>query len=169
MRVVTLGVKRLMGVVALLGLLLGSAAVRPVAAHTELVEAAPAPGAELSESPAEVRLTFSEPLDASSRVEVLSDSFALVDGQTLQFDPAAPLEIAAHLPPLPAGTYTVQWTAVSTDEHTLTGTYSFSVAPAKSLLSGRGVWLLAVGGLVLLALIVWLWLRGMERRRPDGR
>jgi len=152
-------VKWLKGAAGLLCLLMWGAIVGPVAAHTELVAAAPAPGAELRESPAEVRLTFSAPLDASSRVELLNESFALVDGQTLHFDPVAPLEMAAQLPPLPAGTYTVQWVAVSTDEHTLTGTYSFSVAPAESPLAGRGGWLLAVGGLLLLALIAWLLLR----------
>jgi methionine-rich copper-binding protein CopC len=145
------------------------AAARPVAAHTELVEARPAPGAQLRQSPAEVRLTFNEPLAAGSRVELLTDSFEPVAGQTLQFDPAAPQEIAAQLPPLPAGTYTVQWMAVSTDEHTLTGTYSFSVAPAASLLPGRVGWWIAVGGLILLALVIWLLLRGMDRRRPGGR
>lgn len=165
----TLGVGWWKGVVVLLVWVVWGMVAGPAAAHTELVEAAPAPGAALRRSPAEVRLTFSEPLDASSRVELLNDSFELVAGQTRQFDPAAPLEMAAQLPPLPAGTYTVQWVAVSTDEHTLTGTYSFSVAPAESLLAGRGVWLAALGGLILLALIAWLFLRGMDRRRPGGR
>ena len=59
----------------LLCLLILSAAAHPAAAHTELVNADPAPGAQLAESPTEIRLTFSEPAGAASQIVLLADGF----------------------------------------------------------------------------------------------
>ncbi len=101
-------------------------------AHSELVAAEPAPGAQLAQSPAEIRLTFSEPVAASSQIVVMGENFQQVEGLVPQFNPEQPQVVYTPLPPLPEGIYTVQWVAVSNDGHEISGSYSFSVTPAAS-------------------------------------
>lgn len=107
-------------------LVLALVAVGPAAAHAELVSASPAPGAQLAESPAEIRLTFSEPVASSSAILLLAADFQPIE-VVAQFDASRPQEIYAPLPELAPGVYTVQWTAASNDGHEIGGTYSFSV------------------------------------------
>jgi methionine-rich copper-binding protein CopC len=148
--------------------LLLALAVLPAAAHSELVKSEPAPGAQLAESPAEIRLTFNEPVAATSRIVLLAGEFQPVEGLVAQFNAARPQELYTPLPDLEPGTYTVQWTAASEDGHEVSGSYSFSVAPdsaasttetAGSAAPGRPSWwigaLLAVAvGLPLVLLAV---------------
>ncbi len=101
-------------------------------AHSELVAAEPAPGAQLAESPAEIRLTFSEPVAASSQIVVMGENFQQVEGLVPQFNPEQPQVVYTPLPPLAEGVYTVQWTAASDDGHEISGSYSFSVTSAAS-------------------------------------
>jgi methionine-rich copper-binding protein CopC len=102
-------------------------AVDGVAAHAELVVAEPEPGAQLTDAPVEIRLTFSEPVAARSNIVVLGDGFAPVEGLIPQFSPDRPEQVYVPLPSLEPGTYTVQWTAVSSDGHEISGSYSFSI------------------------------------------
>lgn len=144
----------------------------PASAHAELIAADPEPGAQLADSPQAIRLTFSEPIAARSRILLFDESFQPVEDLTAQFDQANPAEVYAPLPELEPGTYTVQWSAVAEDGHELEGAYSFSVglitpAPAVPVEaaqeSGGGVawWLIG-----LLALAVGLsFLFAMLRRR----
>lgn len=97
------------------------------AAHSDLVAAEPAPGAQLAESPAEIRLTFNEPVAAASRIVLLAENFEPVDGLVPQFNPAQPEQVYTPLPQLAPGVYTVQWVAASSDGHEVSGSYSFSV------------------------------------------
>lgn len=101
-------------------------------AHSELVAAEPAPGAQLTASPAEIRLTFSEPVAASSRIVVMGENFQQVEGLVPQFNPEEPQVVYTPLPTLTEGVYTVQWTAASDDGHEISGSYSFSVMSAAS-------------------------------------
>lgn len=101
--------------------------VGSVAAHAELLSANPAPGAQLAESPAEIRLTFSEPVAGTSSIVLLTADFQAVEGLVGQFSADRPQEIYTPLPELAPGVYTVQWTAASDDGHEISGTYSFSV------------------------------------------
>jgi copper transport protein len=103
-------------------------------AHAELVEAEPAPGAQLAAPPAEIRLTFSEPIEGKSNVIVLGEGFAPVDGIQPQLDTVRPQQLYASLPPLEPGTYTVQWSAVSEDGHEISGSYSFSIGRVSETL-----------------------------------
>ena len=100
---------------------------RPALAHSDLVAAEPEPGAQLAASPAEIRLTFSEPVADGSRIVVLGENFEQVEGLVPQFNPEAPEQVYTPLPPLAPGVYTVQWAATSDDGHEVNGTYSFSV------------------------------------------
>lgn len=100
---------------------------RPASAHSDLVQAEPPPGAQLAESPSEIRLTFSEPVAADSRIDLLTDEFQRIEGLVPQFNPAQPEQVYSPVPPLEPGVYTVQWAAVSDDGHEISGSYSFSV------------------------------------------
>lgn len=150
------------------------------AAHAELVSASPAPGAQLAGSPAEIRLTFSEPVASSSSIVLLTADFQPVEGLVGQFAADRPQEIYAPLSELAPGVYTVQWTAASDDGHEISGTYSFSVglvtpgaatdaAPTAAVAlteqagsSGVGWWL---GGLLAVAVGAPLLIVALRRAR----
>lgn len=102
----------------------------PVFAHTELVSAEPAPGAQLAESPAEIRLIFSEPVAESSQIVLLTEDFQAVEGLVTQFNPAVPEQVYTPVPALEPGVYSVQWSAASVDGHEIKGSYTFSVGQA---------------------------------------
>ena len=104
----------------------------PAWAHNALVEAQPAKSATLKKSPAAVKLRFLQNLDPDLTTIVVSDaartampaSKPTVDGKT------GSLALTA---PLPNGTYTVAYQVVSTDGHTVKGSYPFTVAdPAET-------------------------------------
>lgn len=115
---------------ALASLVLGLAGVgwsaSPVAAHATLASVDPADGARLDESPAVVRLTFSEPVSADlGGVRVLAadgrpvqDGAARVDGATVEVD------LSADLPP---GTYVISYRVLSSDGHPVRGGSVFAV------------------------------------------
>ncbi len=160
-------------------LALALVAVGPAAAHAELVSASPAPGAQLAQSPAEIRLTFNEPVATTSAIVLLAEGFQPVEGLVGQFSADRPQEIFVPLPELAAGVYTVQWTAASGDGHEISGTYSFSVglvtpgaatvAPTATVAqteqdrgSGVGWWL---GGLLAVAVGAPLLIVALRRAR----
>lgn len=168
-----------------LALLLALAAVillsSRVSAHSELVAAEPAPGAQLAQSPAEIRLTFSEPVAASSQIVVMGENFQQVEGLVPQFNPAEPGQLYTPLPTLTPGVYTVQWVSASADGHEISGSYSFSVglvtpgAPgdesggegAEQTVSRTGVgvsrWVLVLAALAVLVPIALVALRRGKR------
>jgi methionine-rich copper-binding protein CopC len=127
-------------------------------AHAQLLQASPAPGAQLVDSPAEIRLTFSEPLLAGSRITVYGQNFS----PTIELAPEiAGAELFAAVPPLEPGDYTVQWTAVSQDGHPLSGSYTFTLIPANGSWDIFPLWLLAL--LILLPPIALLWRRKYKK------
>ena len=112
---------------------MGLLPVRLVMAHAELVSADPAPGATLEAAPAEIRLTFSEPLEAGSTVILFGEEFQAVSGVSFMVDPGAPEQLVAFPPVLAPGIYTVQWKAATKDAHEVSGSYSFSVATTNDI------------------------------------
>jgi copper resistance protein C len=98
----------------------------PIAhAHASLSHASPSSGSALSAAPQEVTLTFTDTLEAAfskltvtdaSGVEV-SQGKGQVNGNVMR----------VRLKPLSAGTYKVNWRAVSTDTHRTEGNFTFSV------------------------------------------
>lgn len=164
-------------VVTVLALLFVLATAAIVAAHAELVDAQPAPGATLPEAPTEIRLTFSEPVGAQSEILLFGHDFQAVDGVVAQVDPAHPEEIVATLPALAEDTYTVQWSATSDDGHEISGSYSFTVGgeaaasgdvagethSQDAASAGSTAWSMAALGLVggaLLLILVQRFLQG---------
>lgn len=117
---------------AALGLALAIAA--PALAHPKVTAASPAAGATVA-SPAEISLTMSEPLVAK-----LSGATLVMTGMPGMADhPPMPMAVRASVSPdgktlllkpakkLAAGTYKVEWYAVSGDTHRVTGVHEFSV------------------------------------------
>lgn len=105
-------------------------------AHSQLLSSTPGSGEILPESPPELRLVFSEPLDPRySSVDVLNSAGqAIVDHGGVP-DPADAAVLIVPLPVLGGGAYTVNWRTLSAaDGHTSGGFITFgvgSVNPAR--------------------------------------
>lgn len=121
-------------------LLLGSG---PAFAHAVLVEAAPEDGQRLSAAPAEVRLTFNEPISPVS-VRVLDAAGTVVAGPDGMV--AAGAELHLPLPAgLPQGRYLVSYRITSIDAHPVAGSIAFGVGvaaegspPGTAMAAGAG-------------------------------
>jgi copper transport protein len=100
-------------------------------AHAELVESSPASGAHLLESPTDLTLRFSEP------VELLDDPIVLLDADGGQVDVgeavAGGVLVTVALPDLADAAYVVDWQVVSSDGHPVTGAFTFTVGDATPI------------------------------------
>ena len=128
-----------------------------VAAHAELIASEPAAGSTVAGSPSTIRLTFSQPLESTSKIELYAGQFQPVTGLTTV---VAGSEMRAVLGrPLAPATYTVQWTAVSDDGHSTAGSYQFAVTQSAQTAGNRTAPLVAaiaaiIGGGV--AIFAWI-------------
>lgn len=101
----------------------------PAFAHAFLEHASPAVGSTVHESPASVRLSFSEALEpAFSRANVEDATGKVVDAGDGHVDAADRTIVAVDVPPLAPGTYRVRWRVVSIDTHVTEGDYTFTIA-----------------------------------------
>jgi len=97
-------------------------------AHAFLDHASPAVGSSLPSAPAGVTMWFTQQLEPAFTTATVSDkSGNNVDSGDAQVDPQDPTELRVPLKPLPPGTYTVMWHALSVDTHTTTGHFNFTV------------------------------------------
>ena len=109
-------------------------------AHSQLVSSSPGAGDVVAPAPTEIRLAFSEPIEGRYT------SLDLVDGsgRALLADAGAPDPTDGHIlvaeaPPLPPGSYTVNWRAVSaSDGHVTQGFITFGVGSGSSGGAGSG-------------------------------
>ena len=114
-------------VVAAVALLLGYGTA---AAHAELISITPADGEIVDVAPAEVVLTFSEPVSLTGgSVRVLDDDANDVATATTLENETVTVELAAGLA---NGTYTVVWEVVSVDSHRICGASVFHVGAPSS-------------------------------------
>jgi methionine-rich copper-binding protein CopC len=100
--------------------------------HTRLLSSSPAKDTVLTVSPTAIELTFSEKVELSvSRIQLLGADKQATALAALTRDAknSAATLVGRIKTPLPAGTYTVNWTAASADGHTIKNTYTFSVRP----------------------------------------
>lgn len=98
-------------------------------AHAHLDHAVPAVGATIAASPEELQLTFTQNVVlAFSGVSLKSANGKMIPVGKTVAGPANTLHVKID-GKLPAGTYTVNWHAVSVDTHHTEGNYQFSVAP----------------------------------------
>ena len=111
--------------IATLSLLFLTFSPAAVHAHAALANASPSVGSTISVAPHEVVLTFTEKLEAAfSKVTVIDASGTEVSQGKVQVSDNA---MRISLKPLNAGTYKVNWRAVSIDTHKLEGSFTFSV------------------------------------------
>jgi copper transport protein len=165
------------GAIALLALLVTPAlpgvAGGRVLAHAQLVASSPGAGVVLPQSPDEIRLVFSEPLEA----QVTSIDLALEDGTTIltrggEVDPDDPFALVVADPQLPDGIYLLTWRTLSAaDGHTAEGFVSFGIGEVEGTIAtapGGGMvhdetdpiavvgrWLTYIGLLLALGLAVF--------------
>ncbi|MET8894739.1 copper resistance CopC/CopD family protein [Streptomyces albogriseolus] len=118
-------------ILAVAGALLAGAA--PASAHAALTGSDPAQGAVVDTAPAQVSLTFSEP------VAVGDDSVRVLDPKGERVDEGSPANPSGTtysvrlVSGLPDGTYTVAYQVVSADSHPVAGAFTFSIgAPSET-------------------------------------
>lgn len=111
------------------GLMLVLAVVPAVFGHAKLLRSEPSAKATLKEPPKTVVLWFSEELESQfSTIVVTSQNGKHVDNNDVSLAEGN-RKLQISLEDLPSGTYTVDWKALSTDEHTMKGKFTFTVAP----------------------------------------
>lgn len=100
----------------------------PVLAHARLVEAYPAEEEILAGSPEQVRLRFSEHVEAAfDPIKVYDEGGERVDEDDARVDPDDARALIVGIGELAGGSYAVEWRITSTDGHVIDGTYGFSV------------------------------------------
>ena len=104
-------------------------AASPLAfAKTTLVASSPAKDQALDAPPIELRLTFSEHVDARTcRIKLVSGDGRNIDADRPHGDKADPNSLVASVPVLRKGSYRARWTAVGADGHKVHGDFAFSV------------------------------------------
>lgn len=133
---------RLAGVGAVVCLLAGPAlpwsAGGLVSAHSQLVASSPAAGTILPDSPTEIRLVFSEPLEAQfTSLDLVAEDGTVILDRAGEIDPADPYALVAADPELPDGIYHLTWRTLSAaDGHTAEGFFSFAVGPLIGIVPG---------------------------------
>ncbi|MBU2669230.1 copper resistance protein CopC/CopD [Actinoplanes bogorensis] len=153
----------------------------PASAHAALLGSTPSPGSVVGTSPAEIVMTFSEPIAVvAGRVQVIAPDGKRISGEATAS--GTTLRIPVRKADRPLGTYLVSYRVISADSHPIGGALTFSVgapsqAPAEPAAEGthRSVTLatpvtrfLAYAGMVLTAgpalFLAVLWPRRRERR-----
>ena len=110
----------------LLAIPLGAALVE---AHAKLARSEPAAASALRSAPREVRLWFTENLEAAfSSAHLLDGERRRVDGAEGKVDGINGALLRMTLPALGAGGYTVVYRVVSIDSHVTAGELSFTIA-----------------------------------------
>ena len=153
-----------------------------VTAHAQLVASSPGSGTVVPASPDELRLVFSEPLEAqATSLDVVEEGGPAILTRAGEIDPDDPFALVVRSPGLADGTYTVTWRTLSAaDGHTAEGFFSFAVGEGSQapLHAGStthaesepvqviGRWLTYLGLLLAFgaAIIVWVVLRMLMPR-----
>ena len=107
-----------------------SAAAR-VEAHAFLVRAEPRVGSKVKKAPTEVRVWFSETVQAGvSSIQVFDVSGKQVDKKDTHSDRANRAALCVSLiPALTPGAYKVVWHVTSADTHITDGNFHFEIIP----------------------------------------
>ena len=126
--------RRILWLILIVLLLSPVAAVRPVSAHAVLLRSNPQANAVLAQSPVQVELFFSEPLEPTlSSISVIDSNAIVVDAGDVRVDASDPTRLTVTLHRLADGVYTVSWKALSAiDGHQTVGTYPFAVGDVSA-------------------------------------
>jgi copper resistance protein C len=97
-------------------------------AHAFLDHSDPKVGSTVANSPAKVKIWFTQELEpAFSSIEVKNSQDKQVDKKDAHVDAKDKSLLEVSLPSLPAGTYTVIWHVISTDTHRTQGHFEFTI------------------------------------------
>lgn len=121
------GLRRARGVLVLLAVVLGAVVLwaSPASAHASLVEATPAPGSVLTDSPSAIELQFTESVETNSgAVRVYNTDANRVDNAGVSVTGNT---VRMALPSLPDGSYITTWRVISGDSHPIRGAFTFQV------------------------------------------
>ena len=100
------------------------------AAHAKLMRSEPQANATLKQAPKTIELWFSEALEHNFCAIVVTDQNGnRVDKNNISF-PEGDKQLHIDLGELGAGTYTVEWKILSADQHSMKGSFTFTVASA---------------------------------------
>jgi methionine-rich copper-binding protein CopC len=106
----------------------GVAAASSALAHAFLESASPRPGAKVTAPPSEVRIVFSEPVEAAFSSISVSGPPGFAGAALAKPVTTQGRTLAARMPgSLPAGRYVVRWRVISIDSHTTQGSFAFEV------------------------------------------
>jgi len=107
-------------------------AVQLAFAHAMLIKSEPQDRATLAESPAQIRMWFSEEVNVDlSTMSIMGGGGQEMGAVFLTSDPAQPAMLIANIPKLPQGVYTVVYQAVSKmDGHKVAGSIVFGIGQA---------------------------------------
>jgi len=144
-----------------------------VLAHAQLVASSPGAGAVLAESPEEIRLVFSEPLEVQvSSLDLATEDDSAVVMRAGEIDPEDPYALVLVDPELADGVYQLTWrTLSSADGHTAEGFLSFGIGDIEGVITSEpgggmvhaetdaagvvGRWLTYIGLLLALGMAVF--------------
>ena len=111
-----------------LAVLLFFALQSPAWAHAFLDHADPKVGNTVTNSPAQIKIWFTQNIEpVFSAVVVQDDKGGEVDKKDLRQDDKDKTLLIVSVPPLPDGTYTVIWHVVSVDTHRTQGRFKFTI------------------------------------------
>jgi copper resistance protein C len=100
----------------------------PVWAHAFLDHADPKVGSTVTNSPAQIKIWFTQNIEpVFSAVVVQDDKGGEVDKKDLRQDDKDKMLLIVSVPPLPDGTYTIIWHVVSVDTHRTQGRFKFTI------------------------------------------
>jgi copper transport protein len=100
--------------------------------HARLIHSRPEANSTLKESPKIVELWFSEELESTVSTIIVTDQNGKhVDKNNVTLGEGNK-KLQIDLEELGSGTYTVEWKALSTDQHTMKGKFTFNVSVAEN-------------------------------------
>ena len=100
-------------------------------AHATLVSSTPVDGARVEVAPAEVTLTFEEPVQlVPGTAQVISDDGARADSGDAHLSTDGATLVIPLRPDVEKGSYSAVWRVISADTHTVSGSISFGVGQA---------------------------------------
>jgi len=118
---------------AVLSLVAAAALVAPAAAwaHAALLHTVPEASRTVNTQPAQVRLSYSEPIEPRFAIVSVTDAAGRqVTSGAPQRAPGSPQTLVTPLRRVPQGWYLVFWRVISADGHPVRGAFTFAVGPS---------------------------------------
>jgi copper transport protein len=116
--------------VALVATIAALVAPAAASAHATLSKTSPSASVTLPRPPAQVSLSYSEPIEARFAIVSVTDATGKqVTAGSPHGATGDPATLVTRLKPIPSGWYLVYWRVVSADGHPVRGAFTFAVGP----------------------------------------